>query len=174
MSEKIAMGIGVPYVDPALVASAAVGEGYYYQLDLADPRVGSGWVAGPLLHDGSTSSGHTTASGGTVRYISLLVSKSAGMTFDIVTLAPGYAGSFSLPIFYGSDDLTSWTAITMNSAPALLPHSTFSYEVGLSYGRFSTVTYKYLAFSLIDSASGNAQVGCADIRVLSGVSEVGP
>jgi len=174
MSEKIAMGVGVPFSDPLLAASSSgVGDGYYYQLDLADPRTATGWTAGSLLHDGSTSTGHVTAAGGSTRYVSLLVAKAAGMTLDNFLLAPGYTNSLIYPTFYGSDDLVSWTVITMNAIPAPLFHSSFSYEPGVGFSRAATVTYKYVAFALGDSA-GAAQAGCGDIRVRSGVAEVGP
>jgi len=175
MSEKIATGLGVPFVDRALAAAApGVADGYYYQLDLADPRTASGWTAGALLHDGSTATGHSTAAGGTQRSISLLVAKAASMTFDTVVLAPGYSSLMNAPVFYGSDDLTNWTLIVTGMVPALPGHVSFSYEPNTGYGMGSTLVFKYLAFTMTDQATSNAQAGCADIRVKLASVEVGP
>lgn len=181
MPEKIGNGIGVPFAGLGLGGSGSGGlaDGYYYQIDLADPRTASGWVSGPNLHNGSagdTSLGYLASTSSSVSRIALLVAKAAGMTFDALSQSPGFAWTLTVGQYYGSNDLSAWTPVNFDGM-AMGPPGSGSFQWwsnGVSTSNSTDLgPYKYLAWTLTDT--GNvSQVGCADIRIKNDGSEVGP
>ncbi|MBN9500265.1 MAG: hypothetical protein BGO01_08745 [Armatimonadetes bacterium 55-13] len=175
MPHKLGSGIGVPYQTGSHPdAETVLIDGYYYQLDQTDPRTAEGWISGPLLHDnsaGDVSTFYQTTPGGSTRSVALLVKKSSGMTFDQVMVSPGFSSAITIS-FFGSNDLQMWAPL-VPSLSATPIHFSMSYQPGISWN-FSSQSFQYLAICITDSGSSNAQAGCADIRVMNGVADVGP
>lgn len=181
MPEKIGNGIGVPFsgLSPGGPGSSpSLPDGYYYQIELTDPRTANGWTAGSDLHNGSAgdTTGYTSAPGTSIRRIALLVAKAAGMTFTSITQTPGFAWAFADGPYYGSNDLVEWTTIVFNNSSFESPSAGFFqwWPNGCAQSNSSPLgPYKYLAWTLSDSGNP-CQIGCADIRIRNASSEVGP
>lgn len=177
MSEKIGSGIGVSFpTNLSETIETGISDGYYYQFDIPDPRTATGWIGGPLLHDGNTSTGYQSLIGTAQRSMSIMISRDSGMTFDNFLLTPGFTQSIWISAAYGSNDLQSWTLLSFDGDSSIpVGSGSFTYypnSIGISSSSLLG-PYKHFVVQISDSGSP-CQVGCADVRIKNGGVEVGP
>lgn len=171
----LGIGLGLSFTGGSAAGPLMPSDGYYYQADLSDPRTLTGWTSGANLHDGSsgdTSTGYATTASGTNRVMAVAVYKATGITHDNALISAGYRGNGAMGVAYGTNDGVTWTAISYSSPPALTPNVSFTYNnANWANGGSAFPSYKLIVFTI--TATGN-QAGCADVRLRSSTTDVGP
>jgi hypothetical protein len=172
----LGLGLGIPFIQN--MVGSGYSDGYYYQLDVADPRLATGWIPTSKFHDGiagDTTTKEETAQGGTDHRTTIfLVVNNAGMTIDEFQFVIWYKFAADETIFYGSNDLIAWEQV-LYSSTGEPNHSSYSAEV---YGWPTLINYgpyKYIAGITGDNEINNqAKSGISDIRLYLNSVEVGP
>ncbi len=183
MSEKLGMGVGVPFVE-SVQAAAALADGYYFQADISDPRTLAGWQ-GPFsvpLHDGAAgNAGNPATYKGTAQEptrakVAWLVKNAAApMTFDSIVTNVGYWGNWSDGLAFGSNDGVVWTALAYIASVGAPHGGVFSFTNVTRTINVAPPTgpWVYIAGIEVDT-SATSQAAVAEITVKNGAVDVGP